>query len=53
MCLRKQRSALEKQHRQAENFLEKIRDKKLRDLERWKQKHERLRARSTRQVGAV
>lgn len=50
MCLQRRRSTLEKQHQQAENFLEKIREKKLRDLERWKLKHARMRERHRYQV---
>jgi len=53
MCLKRRRSTLEKQHQQAENFLEKMREKKLRDLDRWKQKHARMRERPLQQVGAV
>ena len=46
MCLQRRRNTLEKQHQQAENFLEKMREKKLRDLDRWKLKHARMRERS-------
>ena len=52
MCLQRRRNTLEKQHQQAENYLEKIREKKLRDLERWKQQHARMRERPL-QVSAV
>lgn len=53
MRLQRRRSLLVKQHQQAENFLEKIREKKLQDLNRWKQKHARMREGPLQQVGAV
>ena len=53
LCLQRRRDSLEKQHQEAEDFLEKMREKKMKDLELWKQKHQRMRERHLQQVSIV
>ena len=49
-CLQKRRNTLVKQHHNAELFLEKMRENKLKDLKIWKQKHAWMRERHEKQV---
>jgi len=51
--LQRKRDSLEKQHQEAEDFLGKMREKKMKDLELWKQKHQRMRERHLQQVSIV
>ncbi|XP_068723321.1 microtubule-associated protein futsch-like [Montipora capricornis] len=42
-CLQRIRNALAKQHQEAQEFLQKMRERKLKEMEAWKQRHARMR----------
>ena len=50
-CLQRIRNALAKQHQEAQEFLQKMRERKLREMEAWKQRHARMREAQMQQVG--
>lgn len=50
VCLKRIQIALEKQHQEARIFLQKLKEKKLRELNAWKLKHARMREALLQQV---